>query len=192
MTTQHLRKGGEPEARLGIDIGRVLMCPAAEDGRPDTSFLEADERSALQVPPTPHMFEVVPRLVTLFEGRVWLVSKAGARIERLTRRWLEHPRFFERTGMRPDRLRFCRQRQDKRQHAIALGLTHFIDDRCDVLAHLRGVVPHLFLFGVQTEAIADWVVHVGDWLAVAATLSGRKDQERGGHPLGQPDAVGRQ
>jgi hypothetical protein len=110
----------------------------------------------------------------------------------LTRRWLEHQHFFEQTGMRRDRLRFCRQRQEKRQHAVALGLTHFIDDRCDVLAHLRGVVPHLFLFGVQTEAIPDWVVHAADWLAVAAALSGGKDQERGGHPIREPHAVGRQ
>jgi hypothetical protein len=36
-----------------------------------------------------------------------------------------------------------------------------------VLIHLRGVVPHLYLFGVQTAAIPDWTVHVRDWAAVA-------------------------
>jgi hypothetical protein len=186
-----MRHPNNQQGRLGIDIGRVLMCPADEDGRPDTSFLQADEREALEVPPTPGMFEVIPRLVTRFEQRVWLVSKAGPRIERLTRRWLEHHRFFERTGLRPDRVRFCRKREDKREHALALGLTHFIDDRTDVLAHLRGVVPHLFLFGAQTEAIPEWVVHVRDWEAVAASLSAGEDQEVGRHlvvshtPLGE-------
>jgi hypothetical protein len=165
------------------------MCPADEDGRPDTSFLEADERSALEVPPTPHMFDVVPRLERRFEGRVWLVSKAGPRIERLTLRWLRHHRFFERTGMRPDRVRFCRRREDKRTHAQDLALTHFIDDRADVLGHLRGVVPHLYLFGVQTHPIPDWVRHVAGWPAVATALSDGDGQELRGDLLGQPDAV---
>jgi hypothetical protein len=182
--------GDEPERRLGIDIGRVLMCPAGEDGRPDTSFLEADERAALAVPPTPHMFDVVPRLVVLFGQRVWLVSKAGPRIERLTRRWLDHHRFFDRTGLRRDRVRFCRRREDKRAHAESLGLTHFIDDRTDVLAHLRGLVPCLYLFGVQTQAIPDWTIHVPDWPSVAARLSDGEHQELGGHGRRQPHTVG--
>ena len=177
-------------ARLGIDIGRVIMCPVGEDGRPDTSFLQAGEREALDVPPTPGMFDVVPRLVRRFQGRVWLVSKAGPRIERLTRRWLQHHRFFERTVLRPDRVRFCRRREDKREHAVSLGLTHFIDNRSDVLSYLRGVVPHLFLFGVQTEPVPDWVVHVLDWTAVAAQLSVGEQEVFGGHSLRQPDPVG--
>ncbi len=86
MKTKQSGEARRPDERLGIDIGRVLMCPAAEDGRPDTSFLEGDERSALEVPPAPGMFEVVPELVRAFGARVWLVSKAGPRIERLTRR----------------------------------------------------------------------------------------------------------
>jgi hypothetical protein len=165
------------------------MCPADEDGRPDTSFLDADERGALEVPPTPHMFDVVPGLVGRFGGRVWLVSKAGPRVERLTLRWLEHHAFYQRTGLRQDRVRFCRKREDKRAHAVALGLTHFIDDRVDVLGHLRGLVPHLYLFGVQTQPIPDWVRHVADWPAVEAALSGGDDQELGRDVLGQPYAV---
>jgi hypothetical protein len=182
----------ETEQRLGIDIGRVLMCPVGEDGRPDTSFLDGDERSALEIPASPHVYEVVPSLVDRFERRVWLVSKAGPRSERLTRRWLGHHRFHERTGLRPDRVRFCLEREDKRAHALELGLTHFIDDRVDVLCHLRGVVSHLLLFGVQTGEIPDWVTHVLDWRAVAAWFSGGQEDELGGHALGQPDAVGRQ
>jgi hypothetical protein len=173
----------EQQPRLGIDIGRVLMCPADSDGRPDTSFLSADEAGALAVPPAPHMLAVVPELVRRFEGRVWLVSKAGPRIERLTLRWLQHHRFFERTGLRRDRVRFCRRREDKRAHAIELGLTHFIDDRVDVLIHLRGVVSDLLLFGAQTAAIPTWVRPVRDWPAVATALL-RQDQEPGRHLVG--------
>ena len=157
-------------SRLGIDIGRVLMCPTHDDGRPDTSFLSASDEAALETPAAPGMFEVVPALVRLFDGRTWLVSKAGARIEKLTRRWLEHHRFFERTGLDPSHVRFCRRRDEKRGHADDLRLTHFIDDRLDVLEHLRGGVPRLALFGVQTTAIPDWVVHLPEWAALAGLL----------------------
>jgi hypothetical protein len=159
--------------RLGIDIGRVLMCPTRDDGRPDTSFLGATDAAALETPAAAGMFEVVPALVRLFGGRAWLVSKAGARIEGLTRRWMDHHRFFERTGMDPSHLRFCRRRDEKRAHADELGLTHFIDDRLDVLTHLRGAVPRLGLFGVQTTPIPDWVVHVEGWPAVGRALEQR-------------------
>jgi hypothetical protein len=156
---------------LGIDIGRVLMCPTRDDGRPDTSFLGAGtEAAALAIPPAPGMFEVVPALVGLFGGRAWLVSKAGPRIEALTWRWLDHHRFFERTGMDASHVRFCRRRDEKRAHADELGLTHFIDDRTDVLKYLRGSVSCLALFGVQTEPIPEWVVHVPDWATLGRVV----------------------
>jgi hypothetical protein len=157
-------------SRLGIDIGRVLMCPTRDDGQPDTSFLGARDEDALATPAAPGMFEVVPALVALFQGRAWLVSKAGPRIEALTRRWLDHHRFFDRTGIARGHLRFCRRRDEKRAHADDLGLTHFIDDRVDVLSHLRGAVPRLALFGVQTGDIPGWVTHVPDWAALGRAI----------------------
>ena len=157
---------------LGIDIGRVLMCPADNDTRPDTSFLEGSDDQALAVPASPHVWEVVPELVRAFAGRVWLVSKAGERIAALTRRWLAHHRFFARVELPDDHVRFCRRRPDKRVHAIDLGLTHFIDDRADVLGALVGVVPHLYLFGAQRAPVPAYARHVADWsIARQAVLS---------------------
>ena len=167
--TRHFTNVSET-ARLGIDIGRVLMCPTRDDGRPDTSFLGAGDADALDTPPAPGMFDVVPALVHLFDGRAWLVSKAGPRIEALTRRWLEHHRFFERTALHPSHLRFCRRRDEKRAHADELALTHFIDDRVDVLQHLRGAVSCLALFGVQTAPVPDWAIHVPDWATLGRAL----------------------
>jgi hypothetical protein len=177
-------------AALGIDIGRVVMCPAHDDGSPDTSFLQARDQDALSVPPAPHLFDVLPEIVRRFSGRVWLVSKAGPRIEALTRLWLDHHRFAAITGMRRDHVRFCRRRPDKRLHAVELGLTHFIDDRADVLGHLRGAVEHLYLFGAQTSPIPTWVTPVNDWQAACRALLGECDVLRG-NALGEPDAVGR-
>jgi hypothetical protein len=148
---------------LGIDIGRVLMCPSGNDARPDTSFLDLPDDQALALPASPHVWDSVPELVRAFAGCVWLVSKAGPRIEALTRRWLAHHRFFERVGLPRDAVRFCRRRPDKRVHAIELGLTHFIDDRSDVLAALVGTVHHLYLFGAQHEPTPAYATHVVDW-----------------------------
>jgi hypothetical protein len=156
---------------LGVDFGRVIMSPADGDGAPDTRFLVMPEADAVAIAPPPDAFAVLAGLVRLFEGRVWVVSKAGPRIQGLTRRWLEHHQFHERTGVARDAVRFCRERKEKRVHAEKLRLTHFIDDRVDVLAHLTGVVPHRYLFGPQAQVPA-WAVHVADWAAVRAALLG--------------------
>lgn len=71
--------------RLGIDIGRVLIAPDAADGRADTSFLGGSLEAALATPPYEGMFETVPDLVKRFGGQVWLVSKAGPRVQEKTR-----------------------------------------------------------------------------------------------------------
>src|SRR5262245_26364064 len=86
---------GEP--RLGVDIGRVII---PGEG-PDTSFIGGSEADALKVPAMNGAFEALARLNMFFEGRVWLVSKCGPRIQARTRAWLGEHRFFERTGIAP-------------------------------------------------------------------------------------------
>ena len=152
--------------RLGIDIGRVLIRPGT--GREDTSFFGGSEEDALRTPPVDGAFDAVRALVEWFEGRVWLVSKAGTAIEARTRRWLDHWRLHEHARLPREHVRFCRTRPEKRDIALELGLTHFIDDRRDVLEHLRGVVGVLYLFGPQRAEPPSWVVWVPDWDAVLA------------------------
>jgi hypothetical protein len=150
---------------LGIDIGRVIIGAADPSGKADTSFIGGSEAAALATPATEGAFEAVAQLVRAFEGRVWLVSKCGPRIQQLTRRWLERHDFYRQTGLRPDRVRFCLQRPEKRDHCAAIGATHFIDDRLDVLENLFGLVQHLYWFGYQrpgTSAPA-WVCPTVDW-----------------------------
>ncbi len=155
------------ENRLGIDIGRVIIAPGLVQGRADTSFLQGSEEDAMRTPPAHQSFEAIARLRAMFGGRVWLISKAGPRIENRTRHWLDHHRFFVRTGIESSQLRFCRERRQKADHCRALGITHFIDDRLDVLHHMRGVTRHLFLFGPQARPTppASWFTPVEDWPA---------------------------
>ena len=137
---------------LGIDIGRVLISPWHADGA-DTSFIGGSLQQALETPPYEGMFDAVAPLVERFRGRAWLVSKCGPSVQAKSRAWLAHHRFFERTGIAPGHLRFCLQRPQKADHCRELGITHFIDDRSDVLRHLEGIVPHRYLFGPQGKPV---------------------------------------
>lgn len=159
--------------RIGIDVGRVIMAPTDTQGRADTSFLSGSEADAMDTPPSEHAFRVITELVTRTKGDVWLVSKCGPRIQKLTREWLLHWKFYATTGMAPDQVRFCKERRDKALHARQLRLTHFVDDRLDVLQHLRGLVGRLYLFGHQPVRSSPplWATPVLDWLAVESALA---------------------
>jgi hypothetical protein len=168
-------------AVLGIDIGRVIISATDSSGRSDTSFLSGNDERALETAPSEGAFEAIAGLVSAFEGRVWLVSKCGPRIQALTRRWLERRDFFGQTGLAPERVRFCLKRPEKREHCEAIGATHFVDDRIDVLTHLVGLVPHLFWFGHQppgAEAPA-WAEQTLDWNEASAAILRRLPRPRG-------------
>jgi len=160
----------DAQPRLGVDIGRVIITGPDDPHGADTAFFGADEQAMLATPAVDGVFDVLPRLVERFDGRVWLVSKCGERIQRHTEQWLAHHRFFERTGVPAGNQRFCLRRVDKAAHARELGLTHFVDDRLDVLEALRDVVAHRYLFGPQPRPAPDWVQHTADWPAVEAAI----------------------
>ena len=147
------------------------MAPV-QGGKADTSFLSGTLEKAMKTPPSPGALDGVARLVEAFEGQAWLISKAGPTVQTKTRRWLRHWDFYAATGLSPDHLRFCLKRQEKAGHCKQLCITHFIDDRLDVLGHLRGVVPNLYLFGEQPklEQIPAWLTAVADWPQTTATI----------------------
>lgn len=162
---------------LGIDIGRVII--SAGPGRADTSFLDGDLAAALRTPPSDAALPSIARLVIDFGGRVWLVSKAGPRVQDRTLRWLEHHGFWKATGVQRSHLRFCRQRAEKADIARSIGLTHFVDDRPDVLAPMAGLVQFRFLFGPQRHPSTGPIL-VPDWRAVVAAVHASLSPEKSG------------
>ncbi|HEY8376836.1 MAG TPA: hypothetical protein VIK91_10120 [Nannocystis sp.] len=153
--------------RIGIDIGRVIIGPV-RGGVADTSFLGSSLQDALRTPPAPGAFAVIADLVARTGGAVWLISKCGPNVQAKTRAWLDHHRFWARTGMDRSHLRFCLKRPEKAIHAQNLRLTAMIDDRVDVLVHLEGIVGERLLFGEQLRPPPPWALHVPDWSAVKA------------------------
>jgi hypothetical protein len=156
--------------RLGIDIGKVIINGPAHPEGGDTAFFTGDTARMLRTPPMPGSFEAIARLVTLFGLRVWVVSKCGERVERRTLQWLEHHDFAGRTGIPPDHVRFCRRRADKAIHCAELGITHFVDDTLEVHEALRGLVPHLYLFGSHQDQ-PPWLEHTPTWASAEAAIT---------------------
>ena len=152
--------------RLGIDIGRVVIDGPSHPAGGDTAFFTGDEATLVATPAMAGAFETVARLVDAFEGRVWLVSKCGPRVEARTRIWLAGNDFHSRTGLPEDHVRFCRTRPDKRIHCLDLGLTHFVDDHPEVHAAIRGAVDHQYLFGPQRRPAPPYVRHTQTWADV--------------------------
>lgn len=157
--------------RLGVDVGGVIIDRAADDT--DTSFFSDNY---LRTPAVRGAFSSLRRLVDdRFGTHVFLISKCGANVERKTREWLDHRRFYGRTGVPRENVRFCRQRWEKANVCHELGITHFVDDRLEVLGYL-GRVPNRFLFRPDEEEVqahADTlgqVRRVESWLDVLRAL----------------------
>src|SRR5262245_8869002 len=99
-----------------------------------------------------------------------IVSKCGPRTEKKTRLWLAQHKLLDTLGLDAQALHFCRERRDKAPICERLGVTHFVDDRMEVLVHLTSV-RHRFLFGPQTAvANVEGVVRVETWTDVVALL----------------------
>lgn len=75
-----------------------------------------------------------------FGKNVWLVSaaKPGPDDQGRSEKWLSYHRFYERTGILPEHVRFCRS-WDKVDVYRELKVTHVIDDAFSVLANLETV-----------------------------------------------------
>jgi hypothetical protein len=144
--------------RLGVDVGRVLVSGEGSD----TSFFSASDELALATPEVPGAIAAVVRLARLLQGRVWLVSKCGPRIQQRTRAWLDHVGFYASTGLPADHVHFCRERKEKAPICKRLGISAFIDDREDVLASMEGLVEHRLLFGSIATSLPG-VVAVPTW-----------------------------
>lgn len=109
---------------LGVDIGRVIL--DREEGN-DGGFVEGSIASLKQL------------VDERFGARVHLVSKCGANMQARIRQTFDAHDFYARTGIAPGCVHFCRERHQKAPICERLGITHFIDDRVEVLNYLTTV-----------------------------------------------------
>jgi len=138
---------------LGVDIGGVIIDRVSEDDasrtmRPGGYAGAATIDGALEA--------IGPLVCQRFHDRVWLISRCDEPRERVLAEWLERQNFFDSTGVPRHQVRFCRERREKAIICKELGVTHFIDDRLEVLGHLVGIVPHLYLFQSRARDVDEF------------------------------------
>ena len=128
---------------IGIDIGGVIIKPAETEG--DTSFFTDDY---LQTPMFEDAIEAIRRLrEERFGHDIHIVSKCGPKVQQKSLNWLEHHKFYEATGIKRENVHFCRKRPDKAPICKRLGISVFIDDRLDVLIHMKTVPTKIHFRG---------------------------------------------
>lgn len=135
-----LRGRSVPPAVIGVDIGGVLVDRVAESS--DTSFF--GDRP-MDTPAVAGAIEGLAALAVLVDFRIHIVSKAGPKISERSRRWLASHGVFDGSSVPASNVAFVRKRADKHPICERLQITHFIDDRLDVLEHLV-TVPNRYLF----------------------------------------------
>ena len=147
--------------RIGLDFGGVIVRGRDHVSGEDTSIEDGDGAQVANV----GALEGVSQLVSACDGCVWIVSKAGPRMQAQTLAWLEKVSFFPRTGLSAEHVKFCLQREDKKAICAELNLSHFVDDRIHVMQILRATVPHLYLFGHHEDAkfCPPWARFVQSW-----------------------------
>jgi len=138
---------------IGVDIGGVLIDRVADGS--DTSFFSANY---LLTPEVQGAFDALRKFN--HQGyRVHLVSKCGSNTERKTLEWLQNRGFYAKTGVRPSDVHFCRKRNEKAGICTSLGVTHFVDDRLEVLSYLTDV-PSRYLLNSVPEEVAKYSFHL--------------------------------
>lgn len=117
---------------LGVDIGGPIIGPT--------------EGHYMTAPIVSGAFDALRMLRKQRFGRkIFLVSKCSEKGQEKALHQLEHHNFYDLTGIGRDHVYFCRERYEKAGICKKLGITHFIDDRLEVLSYLD-MVKFLYLF----------------------------------------------
>ncbi len=154
---------------LGVDVGGVIISrsDADEADEDDTSFFGDNY---LETPPVEGVFAALAGLVDgRFGDGVHVVSKCGPKVQARTLEWMEHHSFADRTGIPMSHVHFCRERREKGPICARLGVSHFVDDRLDVLRYLT-TVPHRYLLGHPRGEVPDGVRVVASWAEIVGDL----------------------
>ena len=152
------------EPRLGIDIGRVIIDgPSHPDGG-DTAFFSGDEATMLATPEMPGAVETVAELVARVRGPGLAgvqVRPEGAGADACA--GLTGTTSTAVPGWTRSTSGSAGAGPDKRIHCEELRLTHFVDDRPDVHAAIRGVVHHHYLSAHSRDRVPDYAQHTATW-----------------------------
>lgn len=159
-----------PGLRLGLDFAGVIIRSGVISRPGGTIFDDEVPRSSHL---RPGALAAVSELVSRTSGQVWIVSKAREEMQPVIRGYLEAIDFFARTGLSPHSVHFTLDRAGKREVCLENRITHFLDDRLEVLELLEEAVPYRFWFTEEDERdrVPSGVCAVVDWQEALDRLS---------------------
>lgn len=149
------------DIRIGLDFGGVIVKAHGSNASEDTTIVAGHRMEAVQ----DGAINGIKTMVSITGGAVWIVSKAGPKMQQVTREWLDAIDFYSKTGIARDHLHFCHERPQKEAICKSLNITHFVDDRLHIMQILRHCVPNLFLFGTEENKrfCPPWASFVLNW-----------------------------
>lgn len=147
---------------LGVDVGGVIFDQAslpAGDINDDAFFA---------VPPVTDSIESLAALNQgIFKDAIYLVSKYNIETgPEGIRAWLERQNFYDRTGIPREHLYQCAERREKAPIVRELGITHFVDDRAEVMSYFADFVPNLYHFQSLLEDREKWAIKIPNLIFV--------------------------
>lgn len=114
-----------------------------------------------------------------FSGNIVIISHASRPLQHNIFRWLVRNDFFRKTGIPSTQLHFCTARAMKAELCRRYHVTHFVDDRTEIMEYLLEVsLQELYLFQPRADEIAGRehilakVRQVDSWMALKAHLLG--------------------
>ena len=150
---------------LGIDFGNVVIDHLTFGTTPE--FIDTGDYRT--IPPVPDSLEIIADLEKKFGANIFIVYNANQVADAKIHSWLDYHHFFKRTRISPDQVIRTNQGRNKRPLCSELHITHFVDDRLEVLTHLIGEVGNLYLFRPQKHEVEqhknslDKVILVDSW-----------------------------
>jgi len=141
---------------LGIDLGNTII----------------KNRQVL-----PDAFRVIRRLIDeRFGVNVHIVSRVNPEQEIRARAFVTSEHFKSQLSIPLSRVHFCRERREKGPICKRIGITHFIDDRPEIMAVMPPSVVRKILFDPDETDLRQFASRLGDfnvahsWLDVERLL----------------------
>ncbi len=151
---------------LGVDIGNVII---------DHRLISKEEAKLLEerystIPATDGVFDCLKKLNDeRFHGNIFLISKCTPWAKEKVSAWFKDNDFYNKTGVKPENVFFCQERSEKEKICKENNITHFVDDRLEVLSYMIDKVPNLFLFKPNEKEVEEFkqflpkVIMVESW-----------------------------
>lgn len=115
--------------KIGYDLGNTILKTIGGEKHPHNGALRVIKRLTQE----------------RFGDNSYIVSRVDPEQKLRAEAWLIRDGFHELTGVPRTHVKFCPERIDKAEICSTLGITHMIDDRPEVLAHMP-FVEHRILF----------------------------------------------